>query len=104
MDEQTLADRQRVLDSDHPDILGSRNNLARSLESAGRLDEAIDLYEQTLSESEGILGSDHPSTLINSDTLPRPISELDALIRPLVCPSKLSLTGSGPSVPITPTS
>ena len=40
---QALADAERVPGPDHPDTLGSRNNLAGAYESAGRLGEAIPL-------------------------------------------------------------
>jgi hypothetical protein len=33
--EQTLPDRERVLGPDHPDTLGSRNNLATAYHQAG---------------------------------------------------------------------
>ncbi|MGY1947719.1 tetratricopeptide repeat protein, partial [Nocardia asiatica] len=46
--EQALADRERVLGADHPDTLGSRNNLASAYQAAGRVAEAIPLYERTL--------------------------------------------------------
>ncbi len=36
--EQTLAARERVLGPDHPDTLGSRNNLAAAYRAAGRAD------------------------------------------------------------------
>ncbi|OLO45712.1 hypothetical protein BKH31_08680, partial [Actinomyces oris] len=42
----------------------SRNNLAYTYQAAGRLDEAIPLYEQTLEDSTRILGPDHHRTLI----------------------------------------
>ena len=51
-----------MLGPDHPDILASRGNLAGVYLFAGRLDQAIDLYEQNLAEALRILGSDHPET------------------------------------------
>ncbi|MGW5317830.1 tetratricopeptide repeat protein, partial [Nocardia thailandica] len=53
----------------HPTTLASRNNLAGAYESAGRLAEAITLYEQTLSDSERLLGPDHPDTLTSRNNL-----------------------------------
>ena len=47
MHEETLADRERVLGPDHPDTLVSQNNLADAYQEAGRVAEAIPLYEQT---------------------------------------------------------
>ncbi|CAO5258619.1 tetratricopeptide repeat protein [Frankia sp. AgKG'84/4] len=52
------------LGPDHPNTLGSRNNLAGAYQSAGRLDQAITLYEQTLTDRQRILGPDHPTTAI----------------------------------------
>jgi hypothetical protein len=57
------------LGEDHPDTLTSRNNLAVAYEAAGRVGEAIDLYEQVLAECERILGPDHPLTAIVRDNL-----------------------------------
>jgi tetratricopeptide (TPR) repeat protein len=58
-----------VLGADHPDTLGSRNNLAYAYRSAGRLDQAIPLYERTLADSERVLGADHPQTLTSRNNL-----------------------------------
>ena len=53
-----------MLGADHPDTLGSRNNLAGAYQSAGDLGRAIPLYEQTLAGSVRVLGADHPQTKI----------------------------------------
>ena len=52
-----------VLGADHPVTLTVRNNLAGAYKSAGRLAEAIELFEQVLAERERVLGADHPVTL-----------------------------------------
>ena len=46
---RTLKRRSRDILAyfDHPHTLASRNNLAGAYKSAGRLNEAITLYEQT---------------------------------------------------------
>ncbi|WP_326824620.1 tetratricopeptide repeat protein [Streptosporangium sp. NBC_01756] len=67
--EQILADRTRVLGADHPDTLGSRNNLASVYESAGDLGRAIPLYKQNLADSIRVLGADHPNTLSSRNNL-----------------------------------
>ncbi|GIH08084.1 tetratricopeptide repeat protein [Rhizocola hellebori] len=67
--EQTLVDCERVLGTDYPQTLVSRNSLASAYESAGRLDEAIPLYEQTLSDCERVLGIDHLYTLNSRNNL-----------------------------------
>ena len=58
-----------VLGFGHPGALASRNNLARAYQDAGRLDEAITLYEETLEDRVRILGSDHPDTLASRNNL-----------------------------------
>ena len=58
-----------LLGPDHPATLASRNNLAHAYESAGRLEEAITLYEQVLPDSIRVLGEDHPLTLISRNNL-----------------------------------
>ena len=58
-----------VLGADHPQTLSSRNNLAYAYWSAGRLDEAIRLYERTLADRERVLGADHPQTLTSRNNL-----------------------------------
>ena len=58
-----------LLGPDHPDTLTSRNNLAGAYESAGRLNEAITLYEQVLTDRIRVLGEDHPDTLSSRNNL-----------------------------------
>ena len=58
-----------LLGPDHRDSLTSRNNLAGAYESAGRLTEAITLYEQVLTDRIRILGEDHPNTLTSGNNL-----------------------------------
>ena len=58
-----------MLGADHPDTLASRNNLAYAYGSAGRLGEAIPLFERTLADRERVLGADHPDTLISRNNL-----------------------------------
>ena len=61
--EPLLADEERVLGADHPDTLGTRNDLANAYQAAGRTAEAIALHEQNLAVRERVLGADHPDTL-----------------------------------------
>ena len=60
---------QELLGEDHPDTLASRSNLAVAYVSAGRLAEAIALYEQVLTDRTRILGEDHPDTLTSRNNL-----------------------------------
>ena len=59
----------KTLGPDHPRTLTARGNLAAAYQAAGRLDEAIDLYERTLADSERVLGPDHPHTLASRGNL-----------------------------------
>ena len=58
-----------TLGPDHPSTLASRNNLAYAYQTAGRLDEAIALYEQNLKDRTRILGPHHPDTLASRNNL-----------------------------------
>ena len=60
---------EEVLGDDHPDTLTSRNNLAAAYRAAGRLGEAIPLYEQVLADRVRVLGDDHPHTLTSRNNL-----------------------------------
>ena len=64
-----LRDRLLALGADHPETLSSRNNLANAYQSAGRLAEAIPLFERTLADCERVLGPDHPDTLTSRNNL-----------------------------------
>jgi tetratricopeptide (TPR) repeat protein len=63
IEEEVLADRERILGGEHPDTLTARANLAASYSQAGRNDEAITFYEEVLADRERILGGEHPDTL-----------------------------------------
>ena len=58
-----------MLGPDHPDTFTSRNNLAYAYQSAGRLTEAITLYEQVLPDRIRVLGEDHPDTFTSRNNL-----------------------------------
>jgi tetratricopeptide (TPR) repeat protein len=67
--QQSLAEREQALGTDHPDTLTTRSNLARACLDAGREGEAIALYESTLADRERVLGRDHPAALASRDEL-----------------------------------
>ena len=46
--EPLTADLEWMLGPDHPDTLNARNSLAAAYQAAGRVAEAIPLFEQTL--------------------------------------------------------
>ena len=66
-DSVTQADD--ALGPDHPSTQASRNNLAGAYQDAGRLDDAITLYEQTLDDRTRTLGPRHPDTLLSRNNL-----------------------------------
>ena len=67
--EPLAADLERLLGPDHPDTLNSRNSLAAAYLAAGRVAEAIELFEQTLSVQQRLLGPDDPETLTSQNNL-----------------------------------
>ncbi|WP_314875836.1 tetratricopeptide repeat protein, partial [Actinomyces oris] len=58
-----------TLGPDHPGTLTARNNLAYTYQDAGRLEEAIALFEQNLEDHTRILGPHHPGTLTARNNL-----------------------------------
>ena len=84
----SLSDAVDLLDEtlgpDHSHTLASRNSLANAYRSAGRLKEAIDLFERTLEDRERVLGADHLDTLVSRGNLAgaywsagRPVQAID---------------------------
>ena len=70
--EETLKLREAKLGPDHPDTLGSRNNLANAYRAAGRTAEAIALHEGTLKLRRRSWAPTTPHTLIAATTWPSP--------------------------------
>ena len=58
-----------TLGPDHPSTLASRHNLASAYQDAGRLNDAIALYEQNLEDRARTLGPDHRDTLTSRNNL-----------------------------------
>ena len=58
-----------TLGPDHPSTLTARNNLAGAYQTAGRLNEAIPLYQQNLKDRTRILSPHHPDTLNSRNNL-----------------------------------
>ena len=48
--------RRQTLGAEHPETLASMSHLAAALQDAGRVDEAISLFESTLSKRIAVLG------------------------------------------------
>ncbi|MFE7744756.1 tetratricopeptide repeat protein [Nocardia sp. NPDC057455] len=60
---------QQILGPDHPATLTTANDLAHAYESAGRVAEAIALFEQNLDDRIRVLGAGHPHTLMSRGNL-----------------------------------
>jgi RNA polymerase sigma factor (sigma-70 family) len=67
--EPLAEDLERLLGPDHPDTLNARNSLAAAYLAAGRVAEAIPLFELVLSVQQRVLGPDDPETLISQNNL-----------------------------------
>ena len=67
--EPLAEDLGRLLGPEHPDTLNSRNSLAAAYLAAGRVDEAIPLFEQILAVRQRMLGPDDSETLVSQNNL-----------------------------------
>jgi hypothetical protein len=66
---QTLQLKEIVLGKEHPETLGSMNNLASSFRQQGKYTEAEAMDRQTPQLRETILGKEHPETLGSMNNL-----------------------------------
>ena len=66
---ESVTQAGKALDPDHPNTLASRDNLAYAYQTAGRLHEAIPLFEQNFEDRTRILGRHHPHTLTSRNNL-----------------------------------
>jgi serine/threonine protein kinase len=69
MAETAAAGLERTLSPDHADTLATLNNLAVAYREAGRLAEAIVLFERVRDAQTAKLGPDHPGTLTTLSNL-----------------------------------
>jgi tetratricopeptide (TPR) repeat protein len=63
MHRQTLELTEKVLGEEHPDTLGSMNNLALMLDNLGKYEEAETIYRRALEGYATVLGEEHPGTV-----------------------------------------
>jgi tetratricopeptide (TPR) repeat protein len=63
--QEMLETSTRVLGADHIQTFRCHDGLASVYEAAGRLDDAIGVYQHTLAERQRALGTDHPDTLVS---------------------------------------
>jgi tetratricopeptide (TPR) repeat protein len=64
-----LAMCELVLGPEHPDTLGSLNNLAILYRQQGKYEQAEPLYQRALATYERVLGPEHPDTLTSLNNL-----------------------------------
>ena len=64
MQEEVLAKHKAILGDDHPETLGSMDNLAWTYQQQGKSAEAK-MQEEVFPKRKVILGDDHPDTLTN---------------------------------------
>jgi len=64
-----LAKCEQVLGSEHPNTLGSLNNLALLYRALGKYEQAEPLYQRALETYEQVLGPEHPNTLSTINNL-----------------------------------
>jgi tetratricopeptide (TPR) repeat protein len=67
--EPLIADLDRLLEPDDPDIIRARNDLARAYRETGRVADAVPLVEQILAARERLFGADHLGTLASRNNL-----------------------------------
>ena len=59
--QKSLAIREKVLGSEHPDVATSLNNLAGLYQEQGQFEKAEPLYQKSLEILEKALGLNHPN-------------------------------------------
>jgi tetratricopeptide (TPR) repeat protein len=67
--EPLAAHLEQLLGADHPDTLNAQNSLAAAYHAAGRVEEAIPLFQQTLIGRQRLLGPNHPDAMNSQNNL-----------------------------------
>lgn len=67
--ERVLAIMERALDSDHPNVATSLNNLAGLYQAMGAYGQVEPLYQRALAIEERVLGPNHPDVAISLNNL-----------------------------------
>ncbi|KAL7275040.1 hypothetical protein RUND412_002034 [Rhizina undulata] len=62
-----LDGKEKVLESDHPDVLATVQNMASLFKYQGRYEKSLEMYRRAVKGYSAALGSDHPSTLLSLD-------------------------------------
>lgn len=97
--EKARATREALLGINHPDTLASMSRLATCYRVAGKLDQALPLYEETLRLRKAVLGPDHPKTLESMNNLAggyRQTGKLDLAVQLLEETLELCKSSLGP--------
>jgi tetratricopeptide (TPR) repeat protein len=68
---ELVQDAIRILGTDHPDTLATRNNIAHCTGESGNVDDALRLSRELLQDQVRILGTDHPDTLTTRGSIAR---------------------------------
>ena len=91
----------RLQGPDHPDTVTARGNLAAAYHSAGRIVDAIPLYERTVADCERVRGPYHEDTLISRCNLATPTTPPGGRLTPSPSSSKPWPTANGSSSRVT---
>ncbi|SEF24747.1 Tetratricopeptide repeat-containing protein [Amycolatopsis pretoriensis] len=75
--EEVYLSRRALYGPDHPNTLGSRNNLANAMARAGNYSDAEVAYRSLLEDTERVLGADHPGTLACRNNLASVMGQSD---------------------------
>jgi tetratricopeptide (TPR) repeat protein len=67
--EPLIADLDRLLEPDDPDVIRAQTDLARAYHETGRVADAVPLVKQMLAARERLFGADDPRTLASRNNL-----------------------------------
>ena len=102
--EKARDTRASKLGPDHPDTLATLNDLAAAYQDAGKLPEAIALFERVRDARIAKLGPDHPDTLTTLNNLALAYQAAGKLAEAIAAATSASATPRSPSsAPTTPT-
>ena len=71
-----LAARERILGAQHPHALLTCHSLAQAYHDAGRVSDAIAIFEPLLAARKRILGTEHPEALRTCHSLAHAYQEV----------------------------
>ena len=74
--QRTLKTRERVLGPEHPDTVGTVNNLAILYRNQGKYEQAESLLQRALTTFEHVLGPEHPDTVRTRENYTKLLKEM----------------------------